>query len=144
MVIVCETGSRDWVLGDSHRIQQVLTNVITNAIKYTTAGSIVLSMKWYDKKLRFECADTGPGIPKQDQSKLFQRFVQRGGAPGTGLGLAIAKHLVDLVGGNICFQSDPTVKPGTTCVVELPLELCDQPEKIAEVIQEAIKANCSC
>ena len=130
MVIVCETGEKDWVLGDSHRIQQVLTNVITNAIKYTTVGSILLSMKWRGKMLRFECIDTGPGIPKNDQSKLFQRFVQRGGAPGTGLGLAIAKHLVELVGGNIGFESDPTVKPGTSCVVELPLQLCDQPENV--------------
>ena len=120
MMIVCETGEKDWVVGDSHRIQQVLTNVITNAIKYTTVGSITLSMMWVGEMMRFECVDTGPGIPKQDQSKLFQRFVQRGGAPGTGLGLAIAKHLVELVGGKIGFESDPTVKPGTTCVVELP------------------------
>ena len=95
MTIICETGNKDWVLGDSHRIQQVLTNVITNAIKYTTVGSILLSMKWKGEMLRFECIDTGPGIPKKHQSKLFQRFVQRGGAPGTGLGLAIAKHLVE-------------------------------------------------
>jgi PAS domain S-box-containing protein len=146
MVIVCKTEDKDWVLGDSHRIQQVLTNVITNAIKYTSAGSIVLSMQWKGKMLRFECVDTGPGIPKQDQSKLFQRFVQRGGAPGTGLGLAIAKHLVGLVGGNIGFESDPTVKSGTTCVVELPLEPCDEPENLGEsrleeiaMIEEPIK-----
>jgi CheY-like chemotaxis protein len=138
MVIICETGDKDWVLGDSHRIQQVLTNVITNAIKYTTTGSIALSMQWIGKMLRFECEDTGPGIPKQDQTKLFQRFVQRGGAPGTGLGLAIAKHLVALAGGNIGFESDPTVKPGTTCVVELPLELCDDPENLGESRLEEI------
>ena len=136
MTIVCETGNKDWVLGDSHRIQQVLTNVITNAIKYTTVGSILLSMKWKGKMLRFECIDTGPGIPKKHQSKLFQRFVQRGGAPGTGLGLAIAKHLVDLVGGKIGFESDPTLKPGTTCFLELPLDLCDEPNKIEEVQEE--------
>jgi CheY-like chemotaxis protein len=95
-------------------------------------------MQWIGKMLRFECVDTGPGIPKEDQSKLFQRFVQRGGAPGTGLGLAIAKHLVDLVGGNIGFESDPTVKPGTTCVVELPLELCNEPENPEDSRQEEI------
>lgn len=58
---------------------------------------------------------------------MFQRFVQRGGAPGTGLGLAIAKHLVDLAGGEIKFVSDPSVKPGTTCVVRLPLKQIETP-----------------
>eukprot|EP00980_Cylindrotheca_fusiformis_P016889 scaffold5114_cov67-Cylindrotheca_fusiformis.AAC.7 len=142
-----EDHGQDWVLGDSHRIQQVLTNVITNAIKYTSCGSIVVTVtssstssssssscenKSNDKTnnnnnqniVRFECKDTGPGIPKMDQSKLFQRFVQRGGAPGTGLGLAISKHLVDLKGGRIFFESDPTIQPGTTCIVEMPLESC--------------------
>lgn len=57
--------------------------------------------------------------------KLFQRFVQRGGAPGTGLGLAIAKHLVSLAGGTIGFESDPAIKPGTNCIVRLPLTVCD-------------------
>jgi CheY-like chemotaxis protein len=77
--------------------------------------------------LRFECVDTGPGIPKHDQKKLFQRFVQRGGEPGTGLGLAIAKHLVELIGGSIFFESDPSVKVGTNCIVILPLPPCDAP-----------------
>jgi hypothetical protein len=111
--------------------------VIANAIKYTTTGSIVLSMKWRGSVLRFECLDTGPGIPKQDQSKLFQRFVQRGGAPGIGLGLAIAKHLTDLYEGNIGFGSDPTIKRGTTYFVELPLMLCERPEVSGEVPPES-------
>ena len=116
-VKISETKGRDWVIGDSHRVQQVITNVVTNAIKYTVSGKIQLYMGWEGDKVKFECADTGPGIPKNQQEKLFQRFVQRGGAPGTGLGLAIAKHLVDLTGGSIRFDSDPAVKAGTTCVV---------------------------
>ncbi|KAL3927553.1 MAG: hypothetical protein SGBAC_013040 [Bacillariaceae sp.] len=123
----CNLGGKDWYMGDSHRIQQVLTNVFTNAIKYTNSGSIVVTVSAKDDMVRFECTDTGPGIPKQDQTKLFQRFVQRGGAPGTGLGLAIAKHLVDLTGGQIFFESDPTLNPGTTCVIEMPLQSCPQP-----------------
>lgn len=129
---ICNTKGRDFVLGDSHRIQQVMTNVITNAIKYTMTGSITLTMGWEVDKVRFECIDTGPGIPKNEQEKLFQRFVQRGGAPGTGLGLAIAKHLVDLTGGTIYFDSDPSVRAGTTCVVLMRLPLCDAPEVIVE------------
>jgi signal transduction histidine kinase/ActR/RegA family two-component response regulator len=141
LITVCETVGKDWVLGDSHRIQQVLTNVITNAIKYTTSGSIVLTFKWSGDMVRFECADSGPGISVKDQAALFQRFVQRGGAPGTGLGLAIAKHLVDLTGGRISFESDPTVKPGTTCIVELALKLCDQPEALEEAPSVATICN---
>jgi CheY-like chemotaxis protein len=138
MICVCETGDKDWVLGDSHRMQQILTNVITNAIKYTATGSITLSMKWRGGMLRFECIDTGPGIPKEDQASLFMRFVQRGGAPGSGLGLAIAKHLVDLAGGTTGFESDPTIAPGTTCFVELPLELCIKPESVRKAVPESM------
>eukprot|EP00529_Nitzschia_sp_RCC80_P007509 CAMPEP_0113471992 /NCGR_PEP_ID=MMETSP0014_2-20120614/17275_1 /TAXON_ID=2857 /ORGANISM="Nitzschia sp." /LENGTH=1355 /DNA_ID=CAMNT_0000364667 /DNA_START=428 /DNA_END=4492 /DNA_ORIENTATION=- /assembly_acc=CAM_ASM_000159 len=122
----------DWVLGDAHRIQQVLTNVVTNAIKYTVSGHIELSLDWEGDYVKFACEDTGPGIPKSEQEKLFQRFVQRGGAPGTGLGLAIAKNLVDLVGGSIRFDSDPSVKAGTTCIVLLKLEVCQPPEGTVE------------
>jgi len=124
----CEKGNNDWVLGDSHRIQQVLTNVVTNAIKYTTSGSITILIKWSGEEIVFECNDTGPGIPIKEQKKLFERFVQRGGAPGTGLGLAIAKHLVDLMGGTIRFYSDPSINPGTSCVVRMPLTVCEPPE----------------
>ena len=126
--VFADTYGHDWVLGDEHRLQQVLTNVATNAIKYTVAGSVTLVVGWEDKNVRFECVDTGPGIPKTEQEKLFQRFVQRGGAPGTGLGLAIAKHLVDLAHGSIRFESDPTVKPGTSCVVLMPMNECESPE----------------
>jgi len=127
----CQVGDRNWVLGDSHRIQQVMTNVVTNAIKYTTVGSITLYIEWEGEYVRFECADTGPGIPVKEQKKLFERFVQRGGAPGTGLGLAIAKHLVDLMKGSICFHSDPTIKPGTSCVVLMPLKTANAPELVS-------------
>jgi CheY-like chemotaxis protein/two-component sensor histidine kinase len=126
------TKGKDWILGDAHRIQQIMTNVVTNAIKYTVTGSVTLVFGWEGDKVKFECIDTGPGIPKNEQEKLFQRFVQRGGAPGTGLGLAIAKHLVELTGGSIRFDSDPTVKAGTTCVVLMSLPLCNAPESIVE------------
>jgi signal transduction histidine kinase/CheY-like chemotaxis protein len=118
--------SRDYVMGDSHRIKQVLTNMITNAIKYTLNGSIVLRCSWSEdnSNVWFEVDDTGPGIPKSQQDHLFERFVQRGGAPGTGLGLAISKEIVTMMGGVIRFESDPTIRPGTKCIVILPLELC--------------------
>lgn len=120
---------REWVLGDAHRIQQVLTNVLTNAIKYTLEGSITVAVSWQDSFVVLECIDTGPGIPKSEQERLFERFVQRGGAPGTGLGLNIAKQIVNMMHGTIWFESDPTVKPGTTCRIRLPLLLSEQHEE---------------
>jgi CheY-like chemotaxis protein/two-component sensor histidine kinase len=128
----CRIEGKDWVLGDPHRIQQVMTNVITNAIKYTTSGSITISVHWENIFVRLEVADTGPGIPRSEQKKLFERYVQRGGAPGTGLGLAIAKHLVDLTGGSIEFESDPSVKAGTSCIILMPLPECDPPDFVVE------------
>ena len=116
------SASRTWVNADAHRIQQVLSNVLSNAIKYTLTGSITLSVSWIKNQVQFECTDTGPGIPKSEQAKLFERFVQRGGAPGTGLGLNIAKQIVHRMSGTIEFESDPTVKPGTTCRILMPLE----------------------
>jgi signal transduction histidine kinase len=77
------TPANDWMLADTHRLQQIYTNVITNAIKYTKQGSIKIVFYWKEKNLAvFECHDTGPGIPKDQQEELFRRFVQRGGAPG--------------------------------------------------------------
>ncbi|GMI08175.1 hypothetical protein TrVE_jg12497 [Triparma verrucosa] len=119
-------GTDLWVLADTHRLQQVYTNVVTNAIKYTVEGKIELIF-YFDETGNgvSECRDTGPGIPLGQQQEIFRRFVQRGGAPGTGLGLAIAKHLVDLSGGSIKFVSDPTTKPGTDCIVTIPFRKCE-------------------
>jgi len=126
------SDDKDWVFGDAKRIQQILTNFISNAIKHTRTGSITISAEWTTQEkggrevLKFICSDTGPGIPKEDQTDLFERFTTRGGAPGSGLGLSIAKQLVGLMGGSIYFESDPTIKPGTDCVAVLPLKVCDE------------------
>lgn len=124
----CHTAGRDWVIGDEHRMQQMLTNVITHAIKYTLAGSVTVTISWENDKVKFTCVDTGPGVPKKAQENLFQRVVQRGGAPGAGLGLAIAKHLVDLAAGTITFVSDPNIANGSTCMVYIPLPRCESPD----------------
>jgi two-component system sensor histidine kinase/response regulator len=142
-LVVCKTADRDWVHGDSHRLQQVMTNVTTNAIKYTVSGSITLSVQWIENSVCFSCDDTGPGIPKSEQKKLFERYVQRGGAPGTGLGLAIAKHLVELMAGDIRFDSDPSVKPGTSCIVTLPLIECAAPDVLVMEDDEVIESEVS-
>jgi len=143
--VVVNTEDRDYVLGDVHRLQQILTNLLTNAIKYTASGSITLIAGWEGNLVRLECRDTGPGIPKDEQENLFERFVMRGGAPGSGLGLAIAKQIVDLMGGTIRFESDPSVKPGTSGIVLLPLQRCDAQltPKVSETEDSPIEENFS-
>jgi len=134
----CHTGECDWVLGDQYRIVQVFTNVAANAIKYTVVGTVRMSIRWESGQVAFECTDSGPGIAKDAQEKLFTRFVQRGGAPGTGLGLAITKHLVDLMGGSVSISSDPSVAAGTTFTVRMPLKPCAAPESIPVATTEEV------
>ena len=98
-------------LGDSLRISQILSNFLTNAIKFTTKGYIKIKVEQLDNsRIRFIVEDTGIGLNKKDQAKLFKPFSQTDGSitrryGGTGLGLAISKQLVDLMGGEIGVES---------------------------------------
>ncbi len=106
----------DYVIGDSTRIQQVLVNLVRNAIKFTEEGEVVIfvqskKMKDDSVKFMFEVKDTGIGIPKEKQQKLFQSFSQVDASTtrkfgGTGLGLAICKRLVELMNGEISVKSE--------------------------------------
>ena len=126
LIQISNTENRDWVLGDIHRLEQIMYNLVSNSVKYTRVGSVTIYAGWDDyDNVRLECRDTGAGIPKEEQENLFERFTQRGDAPGSGLGLAIAKKLVTLMGGSIWFDSDPTQRPGTNCIAKLPLRECD-------------------
>jgi len=95
-----------WVEGDEDRLRQVLLNLLTNAVKFTPAGRIGLTVAAAPGRLRFEIHDTGIGIPADKCDRLFRRFSQIDGSisreyGGTGLGLAISKALVELMGGTI-------------------------------------------
>ncbi|MEM9158061.1 MAG: ATP-binding protein [Verrucomicrobiota bacterium] len=104
-----------YLIGDSHRIKQVLNNIVSNAIKFTENGKIEISVsKEQDTveatRLRFEIADTGIGIEETTQKKLFTPFTQADASTtrkfgGTGLGLSICKKLVELMGGEIGLES---------------------------------------
>jgi CheY-like chemotaxis protein len=93
----------------------VLSNLITNAIKFTENGSVTVAVGYQpgqDGRLRFEVIDTGVGIAAEDAGRLFERFSQIDGsnsraAGGSGLGLAIAKGLVEMMGGAIGLESEP-------------------------------------
>jgi CheY-like chemotaxis protein/two-component sensor histidine kinase len=99
------------VLGDSTRLQQILTNLLSNAIKFTAAGSVTLGISVTASgpgkhRIRFSVTDTGIGIKESAQSKLFEPFAQEDSSTtrkfgGTGLGLSIVKHLVALMGGEL-------------------------------------------
>lgn len=100
------------VLADNRRLQEVLQNLLDNAIQYTLpGGKIVLSAETRGDDVIFTVADTGIGIPQADQPRIFERFyrvdvARSREAGGTGLGLSISKHLVEAQGGRIWVESE--------------------------------------
>ncbi|MFC3712132.1 CHASE3 domain-containing protein [Sphingoaurantiacus capsulatus] len=101
------------VRADSHRIQQVMANLISNAVKFSDNGGIVtLTAEEGDGVAYVSVADQGPGIPEAFKSRMFERFAQADATDtrakgGTGLGLSIAKAIVDRHGGGLSFESEP-------------------------------------
>ncbi|MFW5501273.1 MULTISPECIES: PAS domain-containing hybrid sensor histidine kinase/response regulator [unclassified Maridesulfovibrio] len=120
------------ITGDSSRLQQVLTNIISNAIKFTNSGAI--KVETYPlphttdgtTKILFSVSDTGPGIPDSKMEELFSPFIQlsegyRRPHQGAGLGLSICKQLAELMGGNISIESELGI--GTTVYLCIPFGL---------------------
>ena len=109
-------GIPDRLLGDPLRLRQIITNLASNAIKFTHQGEILISVEPMalldeDIRLRFSVRDTGIGIPKEDQSRIFQPFTQVDASTtrsysGTGLGLAICTQLINRMGGRIWVDSE--------------------------------------
>ena len=106
-----------YLIGDEDRLRQILLNFINNAIKFTRAGHIALTVERVGttaggQRIRFSVSDTGIGIPRDKINRLFQRFSQVDGSTarefgGSGLGLAIVKRLVELMGGELGVESVP-------------------------------------
>ncbi len=119
-----------FVQGDPSRLRQILSNLITNALKYTHKGSITLTISLVFEgnaphPIRFEVQDTGIGIAEADQKNIFESFFQADRSAsrshcGYGLGLAICRQLVDHMGGEIGLRSKPGA--GSTFWFNLPLE----------------------
>ncbi|MGH2404409.1 MAG: ATP-binding protein, partial [bacterium] len=111
------------VRADETMLRQILINLLHNAIKYTAEGQITVTTSAQNGQVLFEVADTGPGIPPEDQSEVFEPF-RRAGDPerreidGIGLGLAVVKRYVELQGGRIWFES--AARRGTTFYFTLP------------------------
>ncbi len=126
LIVSYDTNMGKNFYGDSLRITQVLTNLLANAVKFTEYGEVGVYVKNVDKnKIRFEVRDTGIGLTKEQQGKLFQSFSQADGSTtrkygGTGLGLTISKQLVELMGGEIWVRSEIGV--GSSFIFEIELE----------------------
>jgi signal transduction histidine kinase len=115
--------------GDERRITQVLLNLVGNAIKFTDEGEVAIKALSADGSFQVAVHDTGPGISKADQAKLFQQFQQADNSitkrkGGTGLGLAISKHIVEMHGGRIWLESTPG--QGSTFSFTLPVRVEQQ------------------
>ncbi|HEY7774550.1 MAG TPA: response regulator [Marinagarivorans sp.] len=126
------------VIGDPSRLRQILTNLVSNAIKFTNQGHIIIeveplgarSHREKSETLRFSVVDTGIGISEDAQQRIFERFTQAESSitrkyGGTGLGLAICKQLVELLGGEISVES----VEGKGSVFSFTLELCIDTEQ---------------
>ncbi|AWP58485.1 hybrid sensor histidine kinase/response regulator [Bordetella bronchiseptica] len=134
LVLKTDIVGVDDVLIDPLRMKQVLSNLVGNAIKFTTEGQVVLAVTARPDgeaaHVQFSVSDTGCGISEADQRQLFKPFSQVGGsaeagpAPGTGLGLSISRRLVELMGGTLVMRSAPGV--GTTVSVDLRLTMVEK------------------
>ncbi len=125
-----------WVHTDRHRLMQVLVNLLGNALKFTHQGSVVLRVRWLDPGVEFSVQDTGIGILPEQRQRIFQRFSQadahiQARYGGNGLGLAISKQLVELLDGEMDFESE--AGQGSRFWFRLPLQASEAPERSASL-----------
>jgi signal transduction histidine kinase/CheY-like chemotaxis protein/HPt (histidine-containing phosphotransfer) domain-containing protein len=129
----CDPRISPAVRVDPMRLQQILNNLVSNAIKFTSSGGVEIRAELHERRPRIDVvhisvADTGIGIPEDAQSTLFQPFSQASGEVarafgGTGLGLSIGRRLAELMGGEITMSS--RLGQGTVVTVMLPLPIAD-------------------
>ena len=134
-----------WVVGDAHRINQVLLNLVSNAIKFTTHGSVSVSSTLISQTadtltVRFCVADTGPGIEPAKQALIFESFTQANADTarhhgGTGLGLSISRALIEQMGGQLQLESQPG--KGSSFCFELTLPKAPAPTAAARAATAA-------
>ena len=116
---------------DRNRVAQIITNYVTNAIKYTPEGTIEMGYEYREEGIYFYVKDSGIGIPDEKKNKVFHRFEKLDEfAQGTGLGLSICKAIAEAMGGNVGFESE--YGKGSLfwallpCEVEIPSEITQQ------------------
>ena len=137
-----------YLIGDPLRIGQIISNYCSNAIKFTEKGDVIVSVEFGEKlfdnklKLNFSVKDTGIGLTKEQQGKLFQEFSQADSSTtrkfgGTGLGLAISKRLAELMGGNTWLESE--VGKGSTFYFSAIFDVQEQIKRIEFSTPDDIK-----
>lgn len=132
-------GVNTMVEGDCIRLTQILNNLLANAVKFTRKGHVYIKAYYGNGQLRFFVRDTGAGISKEKQKRIFMAFERQEGKrtePGFGLGLSITAKLVELLGGTISVESRP--EHGSTFEVCLPMPEADGRENAKEPQREYI------
>lgn len=150
-----EEGLEFLYSGDPIRIRQVVGNLLSNAIKFTRKGRVILIVKLVDDFTRLVVivCDSGPGIPKEEQEKIFGEFARLSGTEkeeGFGLGLSITRKLIELMGGELTLESVPD--KGSDFMVNLPIEKSDVqslpanslPEETVEAVPESNGRDIHC
>lgn len=140
LALQCVTDERvpPYLQGDALRLQQVLLNLLGNALKFTERGHVLLRLDYHDGTLVMEVEDTGIGIAAQNLERIFDPFAQADASTtrqfgGTGLGTTISRQLVELMGGSISVRS--TLGVGTTFTVCVPLPVGQATAAVATVSQ---------
>ncbi len=153
----------DNVIGDPLRLQQVITNLVGNAIKFTESGNIDIlvekrALSNTKVQIEVQIRDTGIGIPERDQSRLFQAFRQADASisrrhGGTGLGLVITQKLVNEMGGDISFHSQPNrgstfwfhinLDLNPNVIIDGPSTACLAGKRLAYIEPNATAAQCT-
>lgn len=135
-----------WVRGDSQRLQQIILNLVGNAVKFTEAGRVTLSLMDDPADVVIAVRDSGPGVSAAQQAQLFKRFEQGDGEltarrhGGSGLGLAICRELATVMGGRIEVES--VLGKGSTFRLHVPLERVTAPAE--NVPDDAPTVACHC
>lgn len=145
-VDIAAQAANQRVLIDGLRFQQILFNLVGNAIKFTDSGSVEIAMNYTLQEagqvlLELDVIDTGVGIEAALQERIFEQFEQVDDGTsiaGTGLGLSICKRLVELMGGQISVSSEPG--RGARFRVQLPTEFVDTPQQQDELVNELTSA----
>jgi signal transduction histidine kinase len=112
------------VLGDAERLSQLVSNLLDNAVRYgSKGGKIQVRLMRFNRTVRLEVEDEGPGLRQEELQRIFERFyrgeaARRDNPDGTGLGLAIVKYLAEAHGGSVAVRSEPGL--GSTFTVDLP------------------------